>query len=163
MTDWKATCAGLLKAWEKGDDIVGAMNRARSALAEGAGVGVTDEELLLLIGKVLGYDFGPGLQKGPQEVFGTTEELVDLCRAVLALATNPRPIPVAERLPTAADCAFWPEDDDDDIEPWCWQFRHVDNMWEISQASKSRLNSPLCADYTHWLPAAAIPLLEASP
>jgi hypothetical protein len=34
MTDFRALCAELVDAWLKGDDIVGAMNRARAALAD---------------------------------------------------------------------------------------------------------------------------------
>lgn len=106
MTDYRALCSAFVRLVERcpvttDTDWIAERNElivcARAALAKGAGVGPTDEGLLFLIGKVLGYDFGPGLQKGPQEVFGTTEELVELCRAVLArYGTHPRPIPVAE-------------------------------------------------------------------
>jgi hypothetical protein len=34
MTDFRALCAELVDAWLKGDDIVGAMNRARATLAD---------------------------------------------------------------------------------------------------------------------------------
>jgi len=124
------------------------LDRARAALAEGDGVGPSDEGLLFLIGKVLGYDFGPGLQKGPQEVFGTTEELVELCRAVLArYGTHPRPIPVAERLPTEADC---------DAEGRCWFWESYMERWELDDRAHG-INLTRVA----WLPAAAIPLPEA--
>jgi hypothetical protein len=44
--------------------------------------GLTDEELLKLVAEELGYE--PRLQVGPQEVFGTTEEMVGLLRAAIA-------------------------------------------------------------------------------
>ena len=43
-TDFRALCAEMLRAWEKGDDIVGPMNRARAALAADP-QGPTDEEM----------------------------------------------------------------------------------------------------------------------
>jgi hypothetical protein len=32
--DWKQLCAELVEAWQKGNDIVGPMNRARTTLAQ---------------------------------------------------------------------------------------------------------------------------------
>ena len=51
MTDtFRALCAELVDAWLKGDDIVGAMNRARAALAERERVpsAMTPEQALLI-------------------------------------------------------------------------------------------------------------------
>jgi hypothetical protein len=93
--DYKALCAELVAAWEKGDDIVGAMNRARSALAEGVGVGPTDEELETLVIAI--QALVPIVDDGTHLL-----EAVDKGRDILRRAlhnygtTHPRPIPVAE-------------------------------------------------------------------
>jgi hypothetical protein len=69
-------------------------------------------------------------------------EIKDLkARARTALAEGagvPRPIPVAERLPTAADC---------DAEGRVWLLTPADEL----------------TSGDHWLPADVIPLPEASP
>lgn len=72
----------------------------------------------------------------------------------------PVPVPVSERLPGEGDCAQWPDDEDESCEPWCWQFTFNEDGWEVMQASKSRLTSPLLkpGGLSHWLPAHAIPL-----
>jgi hypothetical protein len=95
MTDFRALCAELLDELDfhsSHHEIKDLKARARTALAEGAGVGPTDDELWKL------FD----AEGGNPEDWGWT--LVFL-RAILArYGTHPRPIPVAERLPTAADC-----------------------------------------------------------
>jgi hypothetical protein len=100
-------------------------------------------------------------------------ELADLMLAVLARwgtpAAPPAPAPVvvpvavAERLPGEGDCTQWPDDEDESCEPWCWQFTFDEDGWEVMQASKSRLTSPLLGPDgpSHWLPAHAIPLPQA--
>jgi hypothetical protein len=92
-TDYKALCAELVATWKKGDDIVGAMNRARAALVEGAGVGVTDEEL-----EECFYKATREYWDSPHES-ETNLRVMRLrgLRAVLArYGTHSRPIPVAD-------------------------------------------------------------------
>ena len=89
-------------------------------------------------------------------------ELMDRAATLLQqqAAPDPVPIPVSERLPGEGDCAQWPDDEDESCEPWCWQFTFNEDGWEVMQASKSRLTSPLLKSggLSHWLPAHAIPL-----
>ena len=73
------------------------LDRARAALAEGAGVGVTDEELDKTLFQALDEYMR---QKSP---FGgpTDQKQLDRAKARAVLArygTHPRPIPVGERL-----------------------------------------------------------------
>jgi hypothetical protein len=140
--DYKALCAELVAAWEKGDDIVGAMNRARSALAEGVGVGPTDEELETLVIAI--QALVPIVDDGTHLL-----EAVDKGRDILRRAlhnygtTHPRPIPVAERLPSVADC---------DGEGRCWWFHPgcevTTPFWYLAD----------CGYPDAWLPAPSIPL-----
>ncbi len=122
-------------------------DRARAALAEGDGVGVTDEELRQLADDY--WNLRPDQECAP--VFLVT--VWDFARAVLARygTAHPRPIPVAERLPTAADY------DESGLTcnggGWCWWFDQPSQMWVADFYSRH---------YTHWLPAAAIPLPEAT-
>jgi hypothetical protein len=109
-TDFRALCAELVAAWEKGDDIVGAMDRARAALAEGAGVGPTDEELLELMPETMRDEFsyaaqvcssatGDKVKPGIFRVCLNTAAL-EHARAVLArYGTHPRPISLPEASP----------------------------------------------------------------
>jgi hypothetical protein len=159
-TDYKALCAELVATWKKGDDIVGAMNRARAALAEGAGVGPSDKELLELMPQQMRDNLAAasrelgqlaGTAAGIHRVIFNTDAL-DYARAVLArYGTHPRPIPVAERLPTEADL---------DAEGRCWWYSPARrkckaDWWEFATS--------VAVGDTHWLPAAAIPLPEATP
>jgi hypothetical protein len=116
-------------------------------VAEGAGVGVTDEELKVAYGSAVNYrpeaDFDPDSPEDPH---------ADGLRAVLDTygTTHPRPIPVAERLPTAADC---------DAEGRCWGWDRYAQTWRLAKPSVMANNWGLFS----WLPAAAIPLPEATP
>lgn len=82
-----------------------------------------------------------------------TLDLIAEARAFID-ADHPRPIPVAERLPTAADC---------DAEGRCWHFSFETVIggpcWQMFTEDELEGLEPS----THWLPAAAIPLPEASP
>ena len=111
MTDtFDALCAELVDAWLKGDDIVGAMNRARAALGEAdepavpqgrEPVAVTgqpsDEDLLgIACQSIEPYDkIRPGEYEAENncaiEVYGS--ELVTFARAVLARWGNAAPQP----------------------------------------------------------------------
>jgi len=83
-----------------------------------------------------------------------TLDLIAEARAFID-ADHPRPIPVAERLPTEADC---------DGEGRCWWW-YPETMhfcgywqWEADAPERDMDNQPVA-----WLPASAIPLPEASP
>ena len=153
MTDtFRDLCAELateLEAWEKADDLFseagtiradanyGLAPRARTALAEGDGVGPTDEELIrrvswMLDGSVYDNDSG---------------DIVREIRGLIAdYGTHPRPIPVAERLPTEADC---------DAEGRCWF-----SPWhQQGYAPNWRLIEPYLRHFSDawWLPAHALP------
>lgn len=155
-------------------------------LAEGAGVEVTDEELLSLAAKCLGYS---SISYGDQHLDTDGPELIAFARAVLALAegagvgptyrdvlalrdelddqghgtvdlvrfaqeilarygTHPRPIAMAERLPTKADC---------DAEGRCWMLGNVEHDWRLIHIDNPGVPK-LKYCFSHWLPAAAIPL-----
>ena len=134
------------------------LTRARAALAEGAGVGVTDEEL------------DDWLQNHPEVGLPEAEahnvayppigeaEMRAVIRDALAQwgTTHPRPIPVAERLPTAADC---------DAEGRCWWFHPgcevTTPFWYLADCEYPDRATPY--DPSAWLPAAAIPMPEATP
>ena len=146
MTDYKALCAELLAAVEHeyGDppiDRLALSRRARAALAEGAGVGVTD-------GERIAYARSQSPWREWMEPDGSLAnahfELAELLRAAISrFGSHPRHIPVGERLPTEADC---------DAERRCWWFDRECQSWSLYEG---RLE-----EETHWLPAAAIPLPE---
>jgi hypothetical protein len=178
----------------------------RAALAEGAGVGVTDEELETLViaiqalvpimddgthlleavdkGRDIlrralhnygtthprpipvaelrallspGYELGDGSMDGAQIVdcewwhpemgCDSLQFAVDNCRAI----AHPRPIPVAERP--------WEREGFCDDEHCCWAIGQHDNWMRVYVPGRNWSNPA----YTHVLPAAAIPLPEASP
>jgi hypothetical protein len=134
-----------------------AMDEARTALAEGAGVGVTDdatEEVAKVIYEAMRFDRDydtPRWSGGGNS--DAQDEARKAARAILArYGTHPRPIPVAERLPTEADC---------DAEGRCWWW-YAETMhfcgywqWEADAPERDMDNQPAA-----WLPAAAIPLPE---
>lgn len=134
-------------------------DRARTALAEGAGVGVTDEEAIARI--VYERALRASAFEEVQRFWPRWEDLPDsqardcafnAARAVLAsyATTHPRPIPVAERLPTAADC---------DSDGCCWIWDWLAECWRMGPVSWLE-NTPAEDAYDWWLPAAAIPLPE---
>jgi len=85
-TDYKALCAELVAAWKKGDDIVGAMNRARAALAVDA-VGPDTDDVLRLAAIIRDVDVNHDI------VAAALAEAI-VCHPNYGSA--PRPIPVAE-------------------------------------------------------------------
>jgi len=115
-------------------------------LAEGDGVGVTDEELDALAGKHLEW---------------TLTGHRAFARAVLArYGTRPRPIPVAERLPTAAEAT-------EDGEVWviepatCYPLGDTGDWDDMpAMATLRRIGRNDAIRGLTWLPAAAIPLPE---
>ena len=73
---------------------------------------------------------------------------VDHARAAIAKygTPTPQPVPLSERLPSAADC---------DVEDNCWWFDpHADGAWYVDTFQSC---------YTHWLSANALPTPEAKP
>ena len=69
----------------------------------------------------------------------------------------PQPVPVSERLPEPSDCAPWP--DEPAASAWCWVGSDVDGGWSWEQRSAGCL-AAFPDDFTHWLPAHALPLPE---
>lgn len=67
------------------------------------------------------------------------------------------PVSVSERLPGPSDCAPWPKDSD--ASAWCWVGTDQDDGWNWEQRSAGCL-AMFPDDFTHWLPAHALPLPE---
>lgn len=67
------------------------------------------------------------------------------------------PVSVSERLPEPSECAPWPKDSD--ASDWCWMGQKVDGGWEWEQRSAGYLVT-FPGDFTHWIPAHALPLPE---
>jgi len=120
-------------------------------VAEGAGVGVTDEELAQTAGEAIARADSTDLVYCLHESSPDYEPLMLMFRAVLARygTTHPRPIPVAERP--------WEREGFCDAEGRCW-FGAPDRPGAVASWDLEREPS---TDDTHWLPAAAIPLPEA--
>lgn len=214
MTDFRALCAELADeldaetGYTRNDGVRitnPVVSEARAALAEGAGVGVTDEELdgfavqwwagfahlergadaatpITSIVAIRHFSnflrdalarYGthprpiPPLDATRQLILRLTAELarlhdsdpptLDLIAEARAFidAGHPRPIPVDERLPTAADLS-----DEGTVCFSCWWLcnRSGEHEWHrlpLMTAGACRYHG-----YTHWLPAAAIPLPE---
>jgi hypothetical protein len=150
---YKALCAELLDELDfqtSHHELIDLKGRARAALAEEA-VGPTTQQLNDLICDQLGYEHYRTGNNSQYELCGTLEDLRSLAVAAIARwgcpADAPRPIPVAERLPTEADC---------DAEGRCWF-----SPWhQQGYAPNWRLIEPYLRHFSDawWLPAAAIPL-----
>jgi hypothetical protein len=138
--DFRALCAQMLAAWDKGDDIVGAMNRARAALAEGAGVGPADAKVAELV-VVLRADAECVSAEQPDLMQITDAQLSRAADLLEQGTTHPRPIPVAERLPGAGDYLD---------EGWAWYFN--------PRVGWRQAVPPVSPSFTHWLPAHDLPL-----
>lgn len=137
--DFRALCAQMLAAWEQGDDIVGAMNRARAALAEGeTGPRLWTEGIC-----------GDGAALLRDGVMIPIEEIVaelnrgEQARAALA-ATPPRPVPVSERP--------WEREGWCDARGLCW--------WSLGTTERWTLCRPHGRTVGWMLPAHAIPTPE---
>jgi hypothetical protein len=152
MTDFRALCAELLADYELNRFRAELAAEARAALADGAGVGVTDEELLELSARHgVSYTMSTGEVIYPmQEGCDMRDDVLSFARAVLArYGTHPRPIPVAWPRPTEADC--------DDL-AMCWWYDRHNGAWTRCDYAYAKNHG-----FRYWLPAAAIPLPEASP
>jgi hypothetical protein len=64
-----------------------------------------------------------------------------------------KPISVSERLPEEEDC--WPEGHDKVGCCWLWAPDEGLGRWEVQHGDWA---SDVDGDYTHWLPAHALPL-----
>jgi hypothetical protein len=126
-----------------------AARRIRTALAAEPQA-PTDEALLLLAAKAIGYE---RIATDDCDLSIDAAELIAFARAVLARYGTPRPIPVTERLPGASDC---------DAEGQCWWFvaetEETLAIWMFSEDAVDRGAPPA----THWLPAYALLLPEAT-
>ena len=162
-TDFRALCARMADELDHYRQLLMDDRRAthalaaeaRAALAEGAGVGVADEELLELSAHHgVSYTMSTGEVIYPmQEGCDMRDDVLSFARAILARfgTTHPRPIPVAERLPTEADC---------DAGGRCWWFHPgcevTTPFWYLADCEYPDRATPY--DPSAWLPAAAIPL-----
>jgi hypothetical protein len=125
----------------------------RGLLVQSEPEGVTDEELLKMAAKELGYEFSPkwfltgkncpSLETDPYELLG-------FARAVFARYARPtiEPVPVAERLPEAGDC---------DAEGRCWWGVAQTNVTQMHWIYRKKKRWDDGAT-THWLPHHALPL-----
>jgi hypothetical protein len=147
MTDYKALCAELLaalKAWSPagGGPLEGAEEQyeaaliveADAALAQPEPEGLTDEELLEVAAKALGYKSIPS-----DETCLTAEagELLAYARAVLARWHRPaiEPVPVSERP--------WEREGWCDAEGQCWWWCHHYESWVLADGpAHYRLSLP---------------------
>ena len=154
MTDtFRALCSELIEAidsetadWE---DIEELKARARALLAQpvAEAEGLTDQEI---------EEWADACSEAPleemdPEVHGwrrcfTAKEFSETIRAALARYGRPTPQPVAvsER---------WPEFSDCDPQERVWAWNPVLDHWKLSRINRS---------YTHWLPANALPIPEAT-
>lgn len=159
MNDFRALCAELADAWnaqygETSADVLDRLDpiidRARAALAEGDGAGPTDEALCEFFRA--NEDLSRHCEAGTDwdEPLMMKYEFPAVARAVLARYgnTNPSPIPVAERLPTAVDC---------DDKGRCWFLYRIGGIgWDL--IDRAEVTGP--AIWCCWLPATAIPMPE---
>jgi len=164
MTDYKALAAELLTALEIQLDELALTNRlckrARAALAEGDGVEPSTAELRQLdwfieFAQWLAREMPAGTVIGDPQ-WWAPRIARNAIRRFLDSPDLARPIPVAERLPTAADC---------DAEGRCWWLtcgsEATAPYWYLADCEYPARAFPF--DPSAWLPAAAIPLPEASP
>jgi hypothetical protein len=153
-TDFRALCAELLAHLEQNSDVLWhyaankaarrtdlAVDRARAALAEGDGVGPTDEELKAFYDSHDNDDYEwPWWHRMFRELLARYGTI------------HPRPIPVAQRP--------W------EREGWCDEHGRFWAGWTDFPSAGTVAGWTLCradqvdGDDTHALPAAAIPLPE---
>jgi hypothetical protein len=149
MTDFRKLCAELLDWLEVAPAEL--VDRARTALAEGDGVGPTLEQVNDLCEE---HEFGV-------EGYESVECLQGLINDAIARygTTHPRPVPVAERLPEPEDCLGRPFEETD--AGYCWWWFPEREEWCFADAVIWRAGSyrnwtPTSA--THWLPHHALPV-----
>lgn len=152
-TDFRALCVELLDWADKTSAHYYAppevLVRARAALAEPEPEGPTDEDLLHVAARAIEpYEkYGIGIGEYEPEtgcaIEASGSELIAFARAVLARwgRPAPQPVPVSKRLPGPEDC---------DAEGECY--------WFDPEGSGAWYQDTYQGNYTHWLPAHALPL-----
>ena len=154
MTDFRALCAELVDAWLKGDDIVGAMNRARATLAD-----EPPEPAPPADGEVAELVEWLQEEADDYECIGCEDSAAKCKRAadLLQRLNPPQPVPVSERLPGPEVCVPHPRTKRGN---WCWGFERC----EVSLARPARWRlmhmEAVEMEASHWLPAHALPLPE---
>ena len=165
MTDFRALCAELLADYELNRFRAELAAEARAALAEGDGVGASGAALRVAhyleqrrLMRGLDPEVIHSLHAGTDEPRQAALTVIDL--EALACTANPRPISVAERMPTEADCIPHPRTS---LGRWCWGFERSEVS--LARPARWRLMHMETTEFeaSHWLPAAAIPMPEASP
>ena len=163
---YRALCAELADVvyeycilHEGRDHLQPLVDRARALLAQPVAEGPTDEEIMELMPQQMRDDLAAAARAltddmpwpdNPKAAVAMriilNRHAVGHARAVLAKygTPTPQPVPLSERLPSAADC---------DVEDNCWWFDpHADGAWYVDTFQSC---------YTHWLPANALPTPEA--
>ena len=159
---FRALCAELVDAWLKGDDIVGAMNRARAALADEPPEPAppADGEVAELVRTLTGIAHWrrrgrPG--EGDPSPFDIRQaDRLDRAAELLQRLNPPQPVPVSERLPGPGDCTTNPRTGEGQ---WCWGWVQHD---PIPYSGRWRMirREWLVDEVKAWLPAHALPLPE---
>jgi hypothetical protein len=127
-----------------------AVDRARLALAEGDGVGVTEQDWDALKDRLWSHYETTGYQ-GERFIYQADfDTALDVARKELARYPRYRPVPAEERMPIAADCDMWGR---------CWL--EMNSFIGDTIIPRWSLECPLdVLGWSSWLPAAAIPLPE---
>ena len=184
MTDFRALCAELLGELQAlrqavADEIgcpspePSVVHRARAALAQPEPVAPMDEAIMELMPQQMRDDLAnaaralAGFDRATVKAAGAmriilNRHAVDHARAALAKYGTPTPqsVPVSERLPGPEDCnkqghvwawrVYRPQDDDDDGDFW------------MQIPAKWLSHIPFSSSWSHWLPANALPIPEAT-
>ena len=179
--DFRALCAELVAALDPkvvGKDgygpIAALLPRARAALAQPEPVAPTDEEIMELMPQQMRDDLAnaaralAGFDRANVKAAGAmriilNRHAVDHARAALAKWGRPavQPVPVSERLPGPENCdkqghvwawrVYRPQNDDDD-----------DGDFWMQIPAKWLSHIPFSSNWSHWLPANALPTPEAA-
>ena len=152
MTDtFRAMCAELLAAWQKGDDIFGPMNRARALLAQPVADGprpIPQGELDAIAER---HGFDSNLNR--ERAIGCMYEALRRWGR-----PTPQPVAVSERLPGPEDC---------DEQGRCWWLKQRANpdhdllmpTWHLQRQGPV---GTTFFRFTHWAPANALPTPETN-
>ena len=163
-TDYRAMCAELVELSAPADSIpqlaerLRKLNelaiRARALLAQPVAEGsdalhpfvvrhYTDDERPSIKGNGFdGLEIGEDRQEAEEFITWINERI----------RPTPQPVAVSERLPGPEDC---------DEQGRCWMFGCVEGDWRLISATNSGIPK-LKYCFSHWLPANALPTLEAT-
>ena len=182
--DFRAMCAELVNDLEEyGEAVVDAgvgwvdpdtrelLIRARALLAQPEPEAPTDEEIMELMPQQMrddlanaaralaGFDRANVKAAGAMRIILNRYAVNHACAALAKWGTltpqpvleevawlrdlvpAPQPVPVSQRLPGPEDCDAGE----------CW-------AWDIAEESWTRTHYAICKQYTHWLPAHALPV-----